>query len=907
MWFIFLTLAAPVMSVDRHKFKRCEDANFCYRNRYLAQHHVLTQESGLRYDMDFQIDPGSVSLSGHEIAFEAKSVFEGENPFAGVLSVYEGGVLHFLLKEKQSIFTRYRVPYGEVINPEQLRPVKDLQQASKSEDKLEYVSGTTRVLLSFVPFKLQTYYRDQLVITVNDRSLFNFERYRLQEDHLPSASSEDETPNVVPILDGSQVRDDVGSTKYQEGQWRESFGGQVDAKKKGPSSVAVDVTFAAATQVYGIPEHADSLALRDTVGNEPYRLFNGDIFEYELNERMALYGAIPFMVSRAKGVSGGFFWVNPSETFIDIESASSGKRTHWMSETGVLEFMTITRADPMAVIQAYTLLTGPATLPPLFSLGFHQCRWNYNDQGDVLAVNAGFDRHDIPVDVIWLDIEHTDDKKYFTWDSNKFPDPSAMLSTLGVSKRKLVTIVDPHLKKTDSYPLYQEMSRRNYLVQRDNGEQYDGHCWPGTSVWPDFTREEVRLFWAQQFAHTAYPHSAPNLFTWNDMNEPAVFNSAELTMPRSNLHGDYEHRDIHNIYGYYMHKATFQGHSLRGQERPFVLTRSFFAGSQKWGAVWTGDNQAKWEYLDYSVPMMLGMATAGFSFIGSDVGGFFGDPSKELLVRWHQVGAYSPFFRAHAHIETKRREPWLFGEPATTRIRNAIRERYQLLPYWYTLFYQYHSEGSPVVRPLFVQFPNDDLAASIDRSYMVGSGLLVAPPLRSDQREVDVYLPPGRWFDYHTWTEVPSGRFNAPVSEDSIPVYLHGGAIVPRQDRARRSSGLMASDPYTLIVALDSSFEAFGHVYSDDWSTNAYQSGTYMYSLLTFKDSTLKYQMLQKWQKPNTVERIVILGLPSVPKRIVVNGAEGYEVGFYDYTNGAVVIKLPSVYLSVDWSLTLKY
>ena len=248
LWLIFLTLAAPVMSVDRHKFKRCEDANFCYRNRYLAQHHVLTQESGLRYDIDFQIDPGTVSLSGHEVTFEAKSVFEGENPFTGVLSVYEGGILHFLLKEKASLFPRYRVPYGEVINPEQLRPVKDLQQAFKSEEKLEYVTGATRVLLSFVPFKLQTFHRDQLVMTINDRSLFNFERFRLQEDHLPSASSEEQAPNVVAILDGSQVRDDVGSTKYQEGQWRESFGGQVDTKKKGPSSVAMDWRLPAASE-----------------------------------------------------------------------------------------------------------------------------------------------------------------------------------------------------------------------------------------------------------------------------------------------------------------------------------------------------------------------------------------------------------------------------------------------------------------------------------------------------------------------------------------------------------------------------------------------------------------------------------------------------------------------------------
>ena len=881
------------MSDNYHLFKRSQDADFCVRNRCLAQHHVLSQTTGLKYDLRFQIDPSSVSLTGHLVSFEAKSVFEEGNPFEGVLSVYESGVLHFVLQEKQSLYARYRVPWGEVINPNELRPVKDLQQALKSEEKLEYVSGSMRIVLFFLPLKLQTYYGEQLVMTINDRSLLNFERYRSPEQPLPCLAA---TEDTLPVLDGSQV----GASSAL---WSEEFAGETDYKKKGPSSVAVDVTFVGAAQVYGLPEHTDALALRDTGEGEAYRLFNGDVFKYELNERKALYGGIPFLVSRTEGASGGFLWVNASETFVDISTAG-GKRTHWMSESGVLEFLTITKATPMAVIQACTLLTGPATLPPLFALGFHQCRWNYNDQCDVLAVNEGFNKHQISMDVLWLDIEHTQNKEYFTWDNSKFPCPSEMFTTLDLTQRKLVTIVDPHLKKADSYPLYREMLRKGYLVQNAEGEVYEGQCWPGTSVWPDFTREEVRLLWAQQFAHSVYPYSAPNLFTWNDMNEPAVFESVEMTMPRSNLHGAFEHRDIHNMYGYYHHQASFQGHLLRGPQRPFVLTRSFFAGSQKWGAAWTGDNQAKWEYLDCSVPMMLSLAAAGFSFVGSDVGGFFGDPSKELLVRWHQVGAYTPFFRAHAHKKTQRREPWLFGEPATTRIRNAIRERYQLLPYWYTLFHQYHSEGSPVVRPLFVQFPNDDLAATIDRSYMVGPALLIAPPLQLNLREVQVYLPAGRWFDYHTWSEVTEGSFAVPVVDDYIPVYIRGGNIVVRQDKARLSSSLMLNDPYTWIVALDAAFEAVGHIYSDDCFTNAYQSGSFLYSLLTFKDFELTYTVLHPQPISKSVERVILLGLRNLPKKITLDTT---EVGFYAYSSAAVVVKLPSAPLHSEWSLRLKY
>ena len=175
-------------------------------------------------------------------------------------------------------------------------------------------------------------------------------------------------------------------------------------------------------------------------------------------------------------------------------------------------------------------------------------------------------------------------------------------------------------------------------------------------------------------------------------------------MPKDCLHHEnVEHRDIHNAYGMLQHRSTFEGHLKRSKntDRPFILSRAFFIGTQRYGAIWTGDNTAEWGHLANSVPMLLSIGLAGITFAGADVGGFFNNPDAELMVRWYQVGSLQPFFRAHAHIETKRREPWLFGEPYTALFREAVERRYRLLPYIYTLFQESNQSGNPVMRYVF--------------------------------------------------------------------------------------------------------------------------------------------------------------------------------------------------------------
>lgn len=264
----------------------------------------------------------------------------------------------------------------------------------------------------------------------------------------------------------------------------------------------------------------------------------------------------------------------------------------------------------------------------------------------------------------------------------------------------MVAIVDPHIKKADSFRIYTDARDQDVLVKKADGSQFDGWCWTGTSVWVDFFNPKSWDWWTRMFSFDVWTDSTKSLFIWNDMNEPSVFDGPEITMPKDNLHdGGWEHRDLHNINGMMFHNQTQAAVTVREEvkKRPFVLSRSFFAGSHRYGAIWIGDNLGTWAHLAGEAAMFLSNSIAGMSFVGSDVGGFFGNPEHEILVRWYQAGAFMPFFRAHAHIDTKRREPYLFEEPIRTYLRDALRLRYKMLPVWYNAFHDAATHGYPVI------------------------------------------------------------------------------------------------------------------------------------------------------------------------------------------------------------------
>ncbi|RXN30613.1 neutral alpha-glucosidase AB-like isoform X1 [Labeo rohita] len=680
----------------------------------------------------------------------------------------------------------------------------------------------------------------------------------------------------------------------------------------------------------------EHLRARKDTGSDPYRLYNLDVFQYELHNPMALYGAVPVLISHNTERTMGIFWLNAAETWVDISSNTAGKTMfgkildlvqvsseapqtdiRWISESGIIDVFIMLGPQPADVFTQYASLTGTQSFPPLSALAYHQCRWNYNDQEDVKTVDQGFDEHDIPYDFIWLDIEHADGKRYFTWDPTKFPQPKEMLQGLMDKRRKLVAIVDPHIRVDSSYKIHNEIRSKNFYVKNKDGGDYEGWCWPGNSGYPDFTNPEMRAWWASMFAFDQYEGSMENQYVWNDMNEPSVFNGPEVTMHKDAVHGAWEHRDVHNLYGLYVQKATADGLIQRsgGVERPFVLTRAFFAGSQRYGAVWTGDNAAEWGHLKMSIPMCLSLGLVGISFCGADVGGFFKHPSAELLVRWYQAGAYQPFFRAHAHIDTPRREPWLFGPENTALIREAIRQRYALLPYWYQLFYNAHHTGQPVMRPLWVEYPDNVATFSIEDEYLIGKDLLVHPVTDEAATGVTAYLP-GKgevWYDVHTFQKHDGDQsLYIPVTMSSIPVFQRGGSIICRKDRVRRSSSCMENDPYTLYVALNSQGSAEGELYIDDFHTfNFEKTKQFVHRHLSFSASTLSSRNLapdSQFSTASWIEKIVIIG-GSQPSSATLKNADGTELALefeFDSTLAVLTLRKPGVNAVADWTVVLR-
>lgn len=793
--------------------------------------------------------------------------------------------------------------------------------------KVQYGPGNSyQAVIRHAPFEISFQRDGQTHVKLNERGFLNIEHWR-------------------PKVDNSE-----GEKEDESTFWEETFGGNTDSKPRGPESVGIDISFPGYEHVFGIPEHADSLSLRETRGGsgnheEPYRLYNSDVFEYELQSPMTLYGSIPFMQAHRKNSSVAVFWLNAAETWVDIVktkpstnplalgvSSPRTTHTHWFSETGLLDVFVFLGPNPETLSMNYAELTGYTIMPQRFAIAYHQCRWNYVTDEDVRDVDRKFDRYQIPYDAIWLDIEYADGKKYFTWDPLTFPDPKGMEEQLDESGRKLVVIIDPHLKNEAGYSIVEELKSKDLAVKDKHGNIYDGWCWPGSSHWVDCFNPATRAWWGEQFKYNKFAGSAPNTFIWNDMNEPSVFNGPETTMPKDNVHyGGWEHRDLHNLYGMTLFNATFQGliERKKGEvRRPFVLTRSFYAGSQRFGATWTGDNQAKWEHLAASLPMVLNQGIAGYPFTGADVGGFFGNPSKELLTRWYQAGIWYPFFRAHAHIETRRREPYLAGEPYLSIITKAIRLRYQLLPAWYTAFREAAVSGLPIVRPQYYVHPNDEHGFAIDDQLYLGStGLLAKPVVTEGATSVDIYLADGeKYFDYFDYTVYQGAgkRHTVAAPLEKIPVLMQAGHIIPRQDRPRRSSELMKWDPYTLLVVLTDAGTAEGTLYVDDGETYDFEKGAYIHRRFVFRDSALtsedigvsgaKTAEYLKRMAGVQVEKIVLVNAPTEWRdksevTVMEDGAKQGRSAPLQYTVGSAgkasyaVVKMPGVHIGRSWRI----
>nr|XP_055056776.1 neutral alpha-glucosidase AB isoform X1 [Misgurnus anguillicaudatus] len=936
---VLLLFCLSAHAVDRSNFKTCDQSAFCKRQRELKP-----GQSPYRALLD------TMELSDSRLTLQ---LINDNNKVRLLLELYrlQGNMTRLKINELKPLKPRYEVP--DVLIAEPL--TEPLSVVVQDENGLVLSLGgpEQRLIVNARPFRLDIMEGRQVLVSINSRGLLAFEHLRARKDTIShkisstvgnmwdslksifSSKSESDSEETAGQENVATQTDEIKEEQDMPGMWEETFKSHSDSKPSGPSSISLDFSLPGVEHVYGIPEHADTLKLKNTDGSDPYRLYNLDVFQYELHNPMALYGSVPVLISHSIERTMALFWLNAAETWVDISSSSSGQMMfgkmldfvqgpsegpqtdiRWISESGIIDVFIMLGPKPTDVFTQYASLTGTQSFPPLSTLAYHQCRWNYNDQEDVKTVDQGFDEHDIPYDFIWLDIEHTDGKRYFTWDPIKFPQPKEMLQGLMDKRRKLVAIVDPHIKVDSGYKVHNEISSKNLYVKNKDGGDYEGWCWPGNAGYPDFTNPEMRAWWSGMFAYDRYEGSMENQYVWNDMNEPSVFNGPEVTMHKDAVHGAWEHRDVHNLYGLYVQKATADGLIQRsgGVERPFVLTRAFFAGSQRYGAVWTGDNAAEWGHLKISIPMCLSLGLVGISFCGADVGGFFKHPSTELLVRWYQAGAYQPFFRAHAHLDTPRREPWLFGPENTALIRDAVRQRYALLPYWYQLFYNAHQTGQPVMRPLWVEYPEDVTTFAIEDEYLLGKDLLVHPVTDEGATGVRVYLP-GKdevWFDVHTF-EKHSGALNLyiPVTMSTIPVFQRGGSIICRKDRIRRSSSCMDNDPYTLYVALGSQGSAQGELYIDDFHTFNFKNNQFIHRLLSFSAGTLSSSNLapdSQFSTGSWIEKIIIFGGVQ-PSSVTLTNADGTESALefeFDSATAVLTLRKPGVNAAADWSVHLR-
>ena len=539
--------------------------------------------------------------------------------------------------------------------------------------------------------------------------------------------------------------------------------------------------------IHGLGEKAGPLNLREAQNNgkqATYEFRNQDIGGFYSSGDDPLYMSIPFYLSKKPPRSHAIFYENPylGTISFDAPHQKDHPQIRVQFNGGKLRYYLAAGPAPHA-LALYTQLTGRSPMPPKWALGYHQCRWGYRSARDVQDVVQGFKEHDMPLSALHLDIDYMEGFRVFTINKQRFPDLRGLTASLRDQGIHLVSILDPCVKKDKDYFLYQEGKEKQAFCTLPNGRLSTGQVWPGTSVFPDFTHPRVRTWWGEKYTNLIQEGIRG---FWHDMNEPAAFKAwGEPTLPRPTRYhlegagGD--HTQVNNLYGLLMNQAGFQGlKDNQPQQRPWILSRSGWAGNQRYAWNWTGDVSSSWQALRQTLITMLHISLSGIPYTGSDIGGFEGHPSPELFTRWFQLSALTPFFRGHSATGTPRREPWVFGEPYTSINRRFLELRYQLLPYLYSLAWEAHTTGHPIMRPLFWIDESDPSLAGVDNQFLLGDQLLVAPILEKEQQERTVVLPPGAWYSY--WDDdviMGPTTIQRPAALERIPLFIREGSTLP--------------------------------------------------------------------------------------------------------------------------------
>ena len=553
-----------------------------------------------------------------------------------------------------------------------------------------------------------------------------------------------------------------------------------------------------------------------------YTNWNTDSFAFSTGQD-PLYCSIPFYMGIHSELVYGIFFDNTHKSYFNF-GASNNRFSSFAADAGEMDYYFMYDHTVAQIIRHYTQLTGRIELPPRWSIGYQQCRYSYYPQKEVLSLAQTFRDKNIPADVIVLDIHYMDNYKIFTWSTRDFPEPKQLIDQLRALGLKVVIMCDPGIKVEQGYKAYDDGIAADVFLKYPDGSQYSGQVWPGWCHFPDFTDPKTRKWWQDQFQETV--DLGVEGF-WNDMNEIATWGQ----MLPENIELSFEGngasmRRGRNLYGFQMARSTYEGtKALLKGKRPFNLTRSGFAGVQRYGAVWTGDNVAYDEHMLLGARMISCMSMSGIAFCGYDIGGFVGEASSRLFARWLSIGAFSPFFRAHTMINTRDSEPWAYGEEVEQISRNYIRFRYQLMPYIYSLFYDAAATGMPIQRSLAISYTHQHKVyeGTFQNQYLFGPAFLVAP-VESDKEFVKVYLPEGNWYYLYNGQQYAGNNeiiIECPLRK--LPVFVKGGSIIPMQPPVSNTDEL----PELLILHVYAGADASFTYYDDDGSTFDYQSGAY--------------------------------------------------------------------------------
>jgi len=684
-------------------------------------------------------------------------------------------------------------------------------------------------------------------------------------------------------LDGNVIQEDDKGFHWEK---NEEYGGYIVQNSK---KIHYQEAF------YGLGDKPTDLNLK----NRRFENWGTDEYGYHYNTD-PLYKSIPIYYGLQNGIGYGIFFDNSFRSYFDFGKERSDAASFW-AQGGEMNYYFIAGPQLMDVCRRYTLMTGTPEMPPMWSLGFQQCKWSYYPESKVKEITSKMRELEIPCDAIYLDIDYMEGFRCFTWNKEYFPDPKGMVDELKADGWKTMVIIDPGIKKDLDYPIFKEGLEKGYFCKRMDGPYVEGKVWPGDCYFPDFTRPEVREWWAGLYKELIADIGIAGV--WNDMNEPALFEVESKTFPNDVLH-DYDghqtsHRKAHNIYGMQMARATAEGvKQFKGEERSLIITRSGYAGMQRYSSVWTGDNIATWEHLWIADVQAQRLAISGVSFCGSDIGGFIGQPTPELMIRWIQLGIFHPFCRVHSSGDHGDQEPWAFGDECTAMYKKFIEIRYQLLPYLYTSFYQYHTEGTPMLRPIVFFDQSDTQNVDRDHEFLCGDHMLICPVFKAEATEKKLYLPSGEWYDYWTGQLYNGGTehvANAPL--DQIPIYIQRGAVIPKYP-IQQYVGEKNIEEVTLSI-YHSNDTVKSEFYEDGGDGYGYENGVYSRARFEVEGSENELHIRQAIEGTYTPSfstyNLELIGLPFAATSIIVDGE---KIDLQDGTKISVAASFKEILIS---------